>query len=185
MAGLGCVGGATNPRARTLTPCQTLRQAGGLSHAAWPRPAPPDRTGRVTAAWEPERLAAYDDVIALLREIDDLQTDDGDVVLGADEWPQRSSVAHRHLPCHPQSVGNDTIKLTETQIRILTRGPSAQIISSCRCRKVWPVRRLRRPSPEFCGCRPSCKSFLPVCACDRLRTSVRPLGVAIGCWPVW
>lgn len=32
---------------------------------------------------------------------------------------------------------------------------------------------------SFCGCRPCCKSFLPFCACDRMRTSVRPLGAAI------
>jgi hypothetical protein len=39
----------------------------------------------ITAAWEAERLAAYDDAIAILREIADLETDDdGDVILGAD-----------------------------------------------------------------------------------------------------
>ena len=39
----------------------------------------------ITAAWEAERLAAYDEAIVLLREIADLQTDDdGDVILGAD-----------------------------------------------------------------------------------------------------
>jgi hypothetical protein len=40
----------------------------------------------ITAAWEAERLAAYDEAIALLREIADLERDDdGDVILGADE----------------------------------------------------------------------------------------------------
>ena len=40
----------------------------------------------ITAAWEAERLAAFDAAIALLREIADLETDDdGDVMLGADE----------------------------------------------------------------------------------------------------
>lgn len=38
----------------------------------------------VTAAWEAERLVAWDDAIALLREIADLETGDGDVILGAD-----------------------------------------------------------------------------------------------------
>ena len=39
----------------------------------------------LTAAWEAERLAAYDDAIGLLREIADLERDDvGDVILGAD-----------------------------------------------------------------------------------------------------
>ena len=32
---------------------------------------------------------------------------------------------------------------------------------------------------SFCGCRPWCKSLLPFCACDRLQTSVRPLGAAM------
>ena len=40
----------------------------------------------ITAAWEAERLAAYDCAIALPREIADLECDeDGDVILGADE----------------------------------------------------------------------------------------------------
>jgi len=40
----------------------------------------------ITAAWEAERLAAFDAAIALLREIADLETDDdGDAMLGADE----------------------------------------------------------------------------------------------------
>ena len=40
----------------------------------------------ITAAWEAERLAACDDVIALLREIADLERDDdGDVILGSDD----------------------------------------------------------------------------------------------------
>ena len=39
----------------------------------------------VTAAWEVERLAACDGAIALLREIADLENDDDDVILGADE----------------------------------------------------------------------------------------------------
>jgi hypothetical protein len=40
----------------------------------------------ITAAWEAERLAKFDDAIALLREIADLDCDDdGDVILGADE----------------------------------------------------------------------------------------------------
>jgi len=40
----------------------------------------------ITAAWEAERLAAFDAAIALLREIADLETDDdGDVMIGADE----------------------------------------------------------------------------------------------------
>jgi len=39
----------------------------------------------ITAAWEAERLAACDDVIALLREIADLEADDdGDVIIGTD-----------------------------------------------------------------------------------------------------
>ena len=39
----------------------------------------------ITAAWEAERLAAFDDAIALLREIADLERDDdGDVITGAD-----------------------------------------------------------------------------------------------------
>ena len=39
----------------------------------------------ITAAWEAKRLANCDDAIAMLREIADLQTDDGgDVILGAD-----------------------------------------------------------------------------------------------------
>ncbi|MDP3958985.1 MAG: hypothetical protein Q8Q26_02715 [Pseudorhodobacter sp.] len=39
----------------------------------------------ITAAWEAERLAAFDHAIALLREIVDRETDgDGDVMLGAD-----------------------------------------------------------------------------------------------------
>jgi hypothetical protein len=38
------------------------------------------------ATWEAERLAAYDDAIAMLREIADLERDDdGDVIIGADE----------------------------------------------------------------------------------------------------
>ena len=39
----------------------------------------------ITAAWEAERLAACDGAIALLREIADLENDDDDVILGADE----------------------------------------------------------------------------------------------------
>ena len=39
----------------------------------------------ITAEWEAERLAACDEAIALLREITDLDTDDGDVTLRADE----------------------------------------------------------------------------------------------------
>ena len=40
----------------------------------------------ITAHWEAERLAAYDESIALLREIADLERDDhGDVIIGADE----------------------------------------------------------------------------------------------------
>ena len=40
----------------------------------------------ITAAWEAERLAKFDDAIALLREIADLDRDDDrDVILGADE----------------------------------------------------------------------------------------------------
>jgi hypothetical protein len=39
----------------------------------------------ITAVWEAERLAAYDDAIALLREIADLERDDdGDVIIGVD-----------------------------------------------------------------------------------------------------
>ena len=39
----------------------------------------------ITAAWEAERLAAYEAAIALLREIADLDRDgDGDVIIGAD-----------------------------------------------------------------------------------------------------
>jgi hypothetical protein len=39
----------------------------------------------ITAAWEAERLAAYDDAIALLHEIADLdRDDDGDVIIGTD-----------------------------------------------------------------------------------------------------
>ena len=39
----------------------------------------------ITAAWESERLAACDDVIALFGQVADLQTDDdGDVIVGAD-----------------------------------------------------------------------------------------------------
>ncbi len=40
----------------------------------------------ITARWEAERLVAYDDAIALPREIADLERDDdGDVIIGADE----------------------------------------------------------------------------------------------------
>src|SRR6056297_251365 len=35
----------------------------------------------------------------------------------------------------------------------------------------------RRPS-HFCGCRPWCKKFLTLLACDRVRSSVRPLCAA-------
>lgn len=38
----------------------------------------------ITAAWEAERLAACDAAIALLREIADLDPDDGDLIIGAD-----------------------------------------------------------------------------------------------------
>ena len=39
----------------------------------------------ITAAWEAERLAAFDDAIALLREIIDLDRDDDrDVIIGTD-----------------------------------------------------------------------------------------------------
>ena len=39
----------------------------------------------ITAVWEAERLIAFDDAIALLREIADLERDDdGDVILGVD-----------------------------------------------------------------------------------------------------
>jgi len=39
----------------------------------------------ITAVWAAERLAAYDDAIALLREIADLERDDdGDVIIGTD-----------------------------------------------------------------------------------------------------
>ena len=38
----------------------------------------------VTAAREVERVLAWDDAVALLREIADLETGDGDVILGAD-----------------------------------------------------------------------------------------------------
>lgn len=39
----------------------------------------------ITAAWEAERLAACDEAIALLREIADLERDEGgDEMLGAD-----------------------------------------------------------------------------------------------------
>ena len=40
----------------------------------------------ITAAWEAERLAACDEAIALLGEVDDLERDDDDddVILGAD-----------------------------------------------------------------------------------------------------
>lgn len=40
----------------------------------------------ITAAWEAERLAAYDDAIALRREIADLERDDDrDVIIGTDD----------------------------------------------------------------------------------------------------
>jgi hypothetical protein len=40
----------------------------------------------ITAAWEVERRAAWDDAIALLREVADLERDDdGDMIFGADE----------------------------------------------------------------------------------------------------
>lgn len=39
----------------------------------------------ITAAWEGERLAAFDEAIALLRELADLsRDDDGDVIIGTD-----------------------------------------------------------------------------------------------------
>ena len=39
----------------------------------------------ISAMWEAERLAAWDDAISLLREIADLDRDyDGDVIIGAD-----------------------------------------------------------------------------------------------------
>ena len=38
----------------------------------------------ITVAWEAERLAACDEAIALLREIADLERDDGDVIIGTD-----------------------------------------------------------------------------------------------------
>jgi hypothetical protein len=39
----------------------------------------------ITAAWEAERLAACDEAIALLREIADLERDDGgDLIIGTD-----------------------------------------------------------------------------------------------------
>ena len=38
----------------------------------------------ITAAWEAERLAVCDAAIALLREIADLDPDDGDLIIGAD-----------------------------------------------------------------------------------------------------
>lgn len=39
----------------------------------------------ITAAWEADRLAAYDKAIALLHEIADLdRDDDGDVIIGTD-----------------------------------------------------------------------------------------------------
>ena len=39
----------------------------------------------LTATWEAERLTAFDEAIALLREIADLERDDdGDLILGAD-----------------------------------------------------------------------------------------------------
>ena len=39
----------------------------------------------ITAAWEADRLAACDDAITLLREINDLERDDdGDVIIGTD-----------------------------------------------------------------------------------------------------
>ena len=39
----------------------------------------------LTATWEAERLTAFDEAIALLREIADLERDDdGDVIIGTD-----------------------------------------------------------------------------------------------------
>ena len=65
----------------------------------------------VTAAWEAERLGAWDDAIALLREIANLEIgDDREVILGAIAFGHKDlQSAHRGLPClrHPRRACQD------------------------------------------------------------------------------
>jgi hypothetical protein len=75
----------------------------------------------ITAAWEAERLATCDDAISLLREIADLDRDDGDVIIGADTGG-RNDLMSRIIAFFAANdqLGNAMTKLTETQTIILS-----------------------------------------------------------------